>query len=153
MSAIFDQFVRRVYARRCIALSQSIDRIMPTGADLEPMANSNRAPRRADIAAVRPTMRAFGRGNAAHGAALERLRGWVRQRFALGQDSTVMVAEVACALPGCPPLETVIAFWSDDRRHHLKVFKPLLQVTEDDLPPGWLKPALAVPDDFECGCC
>ena len=24
-----------------------------------------------------------------------------------------MVAEVACAVPGCPPLETVVAFWTD----------------------------------------
>jgi hypothetical protein len=27
------------------------------------------------------------------------------------------------------------------------------EVTDDDLPPRWLKPALAVPDDFECECC
>jgi hypothetical protein len=98
-------------------------------------------------------MRAFARRDIAHHAALECVRAWVRRRFGLADDSTILVAEVACALPGCPPLETVIAFWADERRHHLKVFKPVLQVVEDDLPPGWLKPALAVPDDFECGCC
>jgi nitrate reductase delta subunit len=98
-------------------------------------------------------MRAFAKPDPAHLQALERVRGWVRRRFGLGDDSTVMVAEVACGLPGCPPLETVIAFWSDGRRHHLKVFKPVSQVVEDDLPPGWLKPALAVPDDFQCTCC
>ena len=27
------------------------------------------------------------------------------------------------------------------------------EVTDDDLPPRWLKPALAVPDDFACDCC
>ena len=85
-------------------------------------------------------------------AALDRVREWVRARFNLGEGA-ILVAEVACALPGCPPLETVIAFWSEERRYHFKVFKPVAEVAEDDLPPYWLKPSLAVPDDFECTCC
>ena len=85
--------------------------------------------------------------------ALDRVREWTRARFALGEDTAILVAEVACAVPGCPPLETVIAFWSDERRHHTKIFKPVAAVVEDDLPPRWLKDALAVPDDFECTCC
>ena len=57
-------------------------------------------------------------------------------------------------LPGCPPLETVIAFWTEgDRRHHFKVFKPVAEVVLDDLPPAWMKDALAVPEGFECDCC
>jgi nitrate reductase delta subunit len=98
-------------------------------------------------------MRAFGKRDEADRAALDKVRAWVRGRFGLGDDSTVMVAEIACAVPGCPPIETVIAFWSDERRHHLKVFKPVREVAEDDLPPGWLKPAFAVQDDFDCSCC
>jgi nitrate reductase delta subunit len=47
----------------------------------------------------------------------------------------------------------VIAFWFGERRHHFKVFKPVAEVTEEDLPPRWYLPALAVPDDFECSCC
>lgn len=90
----------------------------------------------------------------AHAAALERVRQWTRVRFALAEPATVLVTEVACGLPGCPPIETVIAFWVDGRRHHWKVFKPAAEVVEDDLPPSWMKPALAVPDDVEvdCGC-
>ena len=117
------------------------------------MANPNRAQRLTDAATARRSMRAFGQRDAAHQAARERVREWVRGRFGLDDDSTVMVAEVTCAVPGCPPLETVIAFWSDERRYHLKVFKPVLEVVEDDLPPGWLKPAFAVPDEFDCTCC
>lgn len=65
-----------------------------------------------------------------------------------------MVAEVACTVPGCPPLETVIAFWTDgDRRHHFKVFKPLAEVAEDDLPPAWLKNGLADIEGVDCSCC
>jgi hypothetical protein len=97
-------------------------------------------------------MLAFGKRSPEHTAALDRVRGWARERFALG-DAAILVAEVACAVPGCPPIETVIAFWSDERRYHFKVFKPVAEVAENDLPPAWYKPALAVPDDFECSCC
>ena len=93
--------------------------------------------------------------NPEHTEALERIRQWTRARFRLPEETTVLVSEVACGLPGCPPLETVIAFWTDgDRRHHWKVFKPVADVTEDDLPPWWMKPALVVPDEFiaDCGC-
>jgi nitrate reductase delta subunit len=97
-------------------------------------------------------MLTFSRKGAEHSAALDRVREWVRERFALG-DAAILVAEVACAVPGCPPVETVIAFWARERRHHFKVFKPVAAVTADDLPPAWFLPALAVPDDFECECC
>src|SRR6185437_11437983 len=99
-----------------------------------------------------PAMRAFAKIRPEHSAALDRVREWVRARFALG-ETAILVAEVACAVPGCPPIETVIAFWSEERRHHFKVFKPVADVVADDLPPSWLKPALAVPDDFWCECC
>ena len=97
-------------------------------------------------------MLAFTRKDPDHTAALDRVREWVRVRFALG-DAAVFVAEVACGLPGCPPVETVIAFWFDERRHHFKVFKPVGDVIEDDLPPRWMRRALAVPEDYECDCC
>ena len=89
-------------------------------------------------------------GNA---AAADRLRAWTRERFALPEDAAIMVAEVACAVPGCPPLETVVAFWTEDRpRHHFKVFKPLAEVLADDLPPAWLKNALRR-RGVGCECC
>jgi hypothetical protein len=97
-------------------------------------------------------MRSFAKNDPEHTAVLDRVREWVRERFALG-DSAILVAEVACAVPGCPPIETVIAFWSEERRHHFKVFKPVAEVMEGDLPPRWYRDALAVPDEFECMCC
>ena len=88
------------------------------------------------------------------GEARERVREWTRARFALAEDAAILVAEVACGLPGCPPLETVVAFWTADaKRHHFKVFKPLAEVRPDDLPFAWLMDALAVADGFECDCC
>jgi hypothetical protein len=87
----------------------------------------------------------------AHIAALDRVREWTRERFKLSDDVPVMVAEVACGLPGCPPLETVVAFWTaDDRRHQFKLFKPVAEVVYDDLPFAWLKDALVSAGEDEC---
>ena len=85
--------------------------------------------------------------------AIERARQWTRARFALAQDQTVMVSEIACGVPGCPPLETHVVFWTTAGRHHFKIFKPLGQVSEDDLPPAFMKNALVALEGFECDCC
>ena len=86
-------------------------------------------------------------------AAAERVKQWTRARFGLPPDAVVSVSQIACAVPGCPPVETAIMFWNAERRHHFKVFKPLLEVVEEDLPPGWYRDALAVPEGLECDCC
>ena len=86
-------------------------------------------------------------------AATGRLKAWTRRRFRLGEDDAVMVAELACGLPGCPPLETVVAFWTaGDVRHQYKVFKSLAHVDEDDLPPAFLKPTLVTGEE-DISCC
>src|SRR6266849_5343555 len=86
--------------------------------------------------------------------ALDRVKEWTRVRFKLPQDAAILVTEVACALPGCPPLETVVAFWTDaDTRHHFKVFKPLAEVVADDLPPAWMKNALIAVEGEGLECC
>jgi nitrate reductase delta subunit len=96
----------------------------------------------------------FRRKPPGHAAAADRVREWTRERFALPADAAIMVAEVSCAVPGCAPLETVVAFWTgSDTRHHFKVFKPLAEVVTDDLPPAWLKNALADVEGFGCECC
>jgi nitrate reductase delta subunit len=87
------------------------------------------------------------------GAALERMRDWTRARFALGGDDTVMVSEIACAVPGCPPIETHVVFWTQAGRHHFKLFKPLAEVIEGDLPPAFMKNALVWAEGLACSCC
>ena len=75
-------------------------------------------------------------------------------RFKLAEDATILVSEVACGLPGCPPLETVVAFWTEgDTRHHFKVFKRVAEVVPDDLPPTWLKDALIAVEGEGLECC
>ena len=88
-----------------------------------------------------------------HHAALAQVREWTRERFALAEDTTILVSELACTIPGCPPVDTVIAFWTEQGRHHFKVFKPVAEVVPDDLPPSWMKNALVVPEGADCDCC
>jgi hypothetical protein len=92
--------------------------------------------------------------DSAHPAACDRVRDWTRARFKLAEDTTILVTELACAVPGCAPIETMVAFWTEgDKRHHFKVFKPVAEVTEDDLPPAWMKNALMDVEGFGCPCC
>src|SRR5215831_14267879 len=89
-----------------------------------------------------------------NGEAADRVREWTRARFKLPEDAAILVSEVACGLPGCPPIETVVAFWTADAtRHQFKIFKPAQDVVSDDLPYRWLEDALAMPEGFEYGCC
>ena len=91
--------------------------------------------------------------DARRGEASERLKDWTRERFALGADDTIVVTENARALPGFPPRETVVGFWTaDGTRHHFRVFKRVADVELSDLPPAWLKDSLAW-DGFDCECC
>jgi hypothetical protein len=80
--------------------------------------------------------------SAAHLQALDQIAGWTRARFSLASNSVVLVTEMACGQPGCPPLETVVVFWENDNRYQFKFFKVALEVSEDDLPPYWMKPGL-----------
>jgi nitrate reductase delta subunit len=85
--------------------------------------------------------------------AAARVKRWVRERFALGGDGTLLVSELENAQPGFPPLSTVVTFWDAERRHyHFRVFKPLEEVREDDIPPAWYRDALAVTPGVDCGC-
>jgi len=84
---------------------------------------------------------------------IDRVTQWTRERFKLPNEAPIFVSEIACPLPGCPPLETVVAFWIAERRYQFKLFKPVEEVAFDDLPCAWLKDALAVPEGFESDCC
>src|SRR5262245_50444578 len=77
------------------------------------------------VLAMRIQEHSFRKHGPEHLAAIDRVREWTRARFALAEDIAILVSEVACALPGCPPLETVIAFWEGGLRYHFKIFKPV----------------------------
>lgn len=89
-----------------------------------------------------------------HEAAVGRVQAWTRERFDLPEHAAVMVTELACQRPGCPPLETVVAFWeADNQRRHFKVFKPIAGVVPGDLPPAWLRDALCAEPEDDFACC
>lgn len=89
-----------------------------------------------------------------HLQALDRVKKWTRERFKLSQEAAILVSEIACTVPGCPPLETVVAFWTaDETRHHFKLFKPVEEVVNDDIPFAWLMNSLAAPEGYDGGCC
>jgi nitrate reductase delta subunit len=98
-------------------------------------------------------MLGFARNKPENSEASDRLRAWTRARFGLTDDATVMVSEVACGLPGCPPVETHLVFWTALGRHHFQIFKPLADVVVDDLPPAFMKNALIARDGADVDCC
>ena len=84
---------------------------------------------------------------------IERVTEWTRERFKLPKGAVIFVSEIACPLPGCPPLETVVAFWIAQQRYQFKLFKPVQEVVIDDLPYAWLRDALAVQEGVGWECC
>ena len=99
---------------------------------------------------------AFGgmRKGVAHLEAVERVKDTTRARFALREEDTVLVSEAATTLPGFPPHETKVVFWTaDGTRHHFKVFKAVQEVDDADVPPAWLRDSLTGAEGVECSCC
>src|SRR3954468_14957485 len=85
---------------------------------------------------------AFGamRKGVAHLEAVERVKDATRTRFALEASDTILVTESQPALPGFPPHETKVVFWNAKAtRHHFKVFKPVEDIVDADIPPAWLR--------------
>jgi nitrate reductase delta subunit len=86
--------------------------------------------------------------------ATRRVKAWTRKRFGFDRKVAVMAAQISCDTPGCPPIETVVAFWGEDgTRYRFKVFKPIAEVVYDDLPYAWLLPALVDDGGLGLECC
>ena len=100
--------------------------------------------------------RAFGgmRKGVRHLEAVEHVKDLARERFGLGPGDTILVAESVPTLPGFPPHETKVVFWTaDGTRHHFKVFKPVEELTDGDVPPAWMRESLTGAEGVECACC
>jgi nitrate reductase delta subunit len=98
-------------------------------------------------------MHGFDKKGLGESAAFERVRKWTRARFELADEETVMVSEIACSIPGCPPIETHVVFWTPAGRHHFNIFKPVAEATNDDLPPAFMKNALVAVESEDLYCC
>jgi hypothetical protein len=67
-------------------------------------------------------------------AAIRALKATARTLFEAAGDDAVVVNELSCTEPGCPPVETVVALLrAGSEPRQVKVHKPAVEVTEDDL--------------------
>jgi hypothetical protein len=66
-------------------------------------------------------------------ARVRSIKEWARDLLRLSEDATLMVTELHCSEPGCPPLETVIAVLSTGETTQLKIHKPIEDVTRADI--------------------
>jgi hypothetical protein len=65
---------------------------------------------------------------------LRALKETVRNLLGLDDDTAVMVRQLACTEPGCPPLETVVAVLPmDGAARRWTLHQAAEEITEDDL--------------------
>jgi len=65
---------------------------------------------------------------------VERIRNQVRDLLKLEEETPVLVTEWACAEPGCPPVETVIAVLDQPGlQRQFRIHKPLADVSPADV--------------------
>ncbi len=67
-------------------------------------------------------------------AAIRALKETARTLFEALDDDVVIVNELTCTEPGCPPIETVVALLrAGSAPRQVKIHKPAVEVTEEDL--------------------
>jgi hypothetical protein len=67
-------------------------------------------------------------------AAIRNLKHLASLLFGAAEDDTILVSELCCTEPGCPPVETVVAHLrAGAAPRRVKVHKPVVEVSEDDL--------------------
>ena len=64
---------------------------------------------------------------------LDALKNAVRSRFGLEAETRVMLTELQCREPGCPPVETVIAILAAGANRQWKIYKALREVAPEDI--------------------
>ena len=83
-------------------------------------------------------------------ADISRVEGLVRDRFGIPDTDIILVSQDPGIKPGFPPLETNVIFFKDETRYRIKIFSPVAEVSETDIPIAWLLPALEDTGDGEC---
>ncbi len=71
-------------------------------------------------------------GDAGRGQRVREVRAWARELHALPDEVTVMVTELTCSEPGCPPVETVVAvLQGKGQNRQAKVSVAITEVTRE----------------------
>lgn len=61
------------------------------------------------------------------------IKEWVREALSLDLGVVVSVSELSCALPDCPPKETVILIMSRDTTRQISVHKAMADIDKDQI--------------------
>jgi hypothetical protein len=62
------------------------------------------------------------------------IKAWAAETLGLTDDVALIVTELRCTEPGCPPLETVVAILGEGGpTRQYKIHKPLADVTREDV--------------------
>lgn len=73
-------------------------------------------------------------GEGAKTQRIREIRQWVRETHGVPEEVTVMVTELACPEPGCPPVETVVAvLHGPGNTVQGKIARPMAEVTREDV--------------------
>lgn len=71
---------------------------------------------------------------------IKNIKSWAIQSLGLDSDVNLLVTELRCTEPGCPPLETVIAvLYSDGAKKQYKIHHAVDDLTESVLMTALLK--------------
>ena len=72
----------------------------------------------------------IGRSKVEDGRVAE-VKAWVRQTLSLDDDVMVLITELPCSEPGCPPVETAITLIGDEMRAVYTVHGPVASLSRD----------------------
>jgi G3E family GTPase len=77
----------------------------------------------------------FGRHDAGVSSqTLEQIKFWMRQNFGFAKTIPIIVKEVPCVKPACPPIETaIVAILNNEPPRHFKIQRPIQEVTFDNV--------------------
>ena len=63
---------------------------------------------------------------------LDQIRYWMRQNFGFSKETPIVVKEVPCVKPACPPIETaIVAVLRNEPPRHFKIQRPINEITFD----------------------
>ena len=65
---------------------------------------------------------------------LDQIRYWMRQNFGFAKEIPIVVKEVPCVKPSCPPIETaIVAVLKNEPPRHFKIQRPINEITFDNV--------------------
>ena len=74
----------------------------------------------------------FGREIEISPLTLDQIRYWMRQNFGYAKDIPIVVKEVPCVKPSCPPIETaIVAILKNEPPRYFKIQHPINEITFD----------------------